>query len=186
MLNSCPTMLNQGRYTWRHNSIVNHISNIIRDSLTHPSAFEIYADLPGQMKGISTIPSDILVTIQKPDLVIIDKVKLRITIIEITIPFDTNVDKAHERKIRRYQNLVDDLNRTDYTAEYLPIEIGSRGCISNPNSHRIKDLFKLFEIKAKETNDTLKHLSKIAIVASYIIFYSKFENLWTEPNFVTM
>ena len=63
--NNCQTMLNQGRYTWRHNSILNILVNLLKFSLLEP--LELHCDLPGLMSGISTIPADILAITLKPD-----------------------------------------------------------------------------------------------------------------------
>ena len=68
ILNFCPVALNQGRYTWRHNSVLYHISKTI---LTEkPDTLEILADLPGLNMNGGTIPPDIITTQLKPDLVI--------------------------------------------------------------------------------------------------------------------
>ena len=40
---------------------------------------------------------------QRPDIAILEK--RRITIIELTCPFETNFNKSHEFKARRYNNL---------------------------------------------------------------------------------
>ena len=45
VLNHCSTALNQGRYTWRHDSVLSHLVKILKSHL--PSDNIIYADLPG-------------------------------------------------------------------------------------------------------------------------------------------
>ena len=70
VINNCRIMLDQGRYTWRHNSVL----RIILDSLQDVSApsWKIYCDLEGASKiAGTTIPPDILPTQQRPDLVLI-------------------------------------------------------------------------------------------------------------------
>ena len=45
ILNFCPIALNQGRYTWRHNSVLHFMSKTIMHE--KPDDLEVFADLPG-------------------------------------------------------------------------------------------------------------------------------------------
>ena len=185
VLNFCHVMLDQGRYTWRHNSVLNFIFSTI--GAKNGESLEIFCDLPGSLVGISTIPTDIVVLSQKPDLVIIDRTNMKVTLIELTIPFDINVSKAHERKIDRYERLKNDIEDKGYDVLYLAIEIGSRGFISMENETRLKELFEIFNIdNRKELNVIMNNLKKIAIISSYCIFYSKFENSWLDPKLINV
>ena len=75
-----PKALDEGRYTYRHNEVIKEIvKNIDRDLV------EVYADIEGHTIGGGTIPPDILVTSEKPDIVIINKEEHSITIIELTL-----------------------------------------------------------------------------------------------------
>ena len=66
ILSSCPTALDQGRYTYRHNQVLKTITSNIDTNL-----YTFYSDLEGQGIDGGTIPRDVLVTAEKPDLVII-------------------------------------------------------------------------------------------------------------------
>ena len=55
------------------------------------------------------------------------------------------------------------------------------------NKARLKHLFKdtlRDSISTKTFNELLTSLQKIAIVCSYIIFHSKYDNVWAEPEYV--
>ena len=185
VLNFCKVMLDQGRYTWRHNSILNYIHSTIKN--TNQDSLEIFCDLPGILVGISTIPTDIIITSQRPDLVIVNRILKKVTLVELTVPFDLNVTRAHERKLDRYENLINDINDTDYTAAYLAIEVGSRGFISNDNNLRLKELFNMFGIcSKKELNMLISNLKKAVIIASYCVFYSKYEKSWIDPKLISI
>ena len=70
VLNGCPVGLDQGRYTYRHNSVINYIVNSV------DSKFKAYSDLPGQLApGGGSIPPEICVTAEKPDIVIFNNHK---------------------------------------------------------------------------------------------------------------
>ena len=96
---SCSVFLNQGRYTWQHNSILQHLVLALGSAYSSlNSAPQIYADLPGYLSSTdSTIPSHTLPSSQRPDLVLLFPNK-KIYIIGLTIPFESNLDNAHTKK----------------------------------------------------------------------------------------
>ena len=102
----CKTMLDQGRYTWRHNCVLNHIEMYIR-GLTNNA--NIISDLPGRSLSGLTIPPEVLVTSARPDLVIHYSDANVIKIIELTVPFETNIEKEHTFKTNKYATLIQDI-----------------------------------------------------------------------------
>ena len=96
ILNFCPISLTQGRLTWRHNSVLNHLTKaIIKDK---PYNIEVLADIPGFDMNGSTIPPDILVTTLRPDLVLINRTEKEIYLLELTCSFEQNAAAANARK----------------------------------------------------------------------------------------
>jgi hypothetical protein len=70
---NCKHTLDQGRLTWRHDSVLNHIAGCLKSALVGKSRVELYCDLDGlQAPGGGSIPADIMVQAQRLDLVIID------------------------------------------------------------------------------------------------------------------
>ena len=182
VLNNCQECLD--RYTWRHNSILLHIKKFLAKDM--PENTKIYLDIPGQYNGISTVPVDITVTNQKPDMVIIDN-SGNITIMELTVPFETNIIQAEERKKQRYQGLLDEITNKGHSAELITIEIGSRGLICRANSEKLFKLTKkVKKVSHKEFRTFKNDITKVSVIASYIIFYAKFENQWVSPPFINV
>ena len=61
VLSGCSVTLDQGRYTWRHDSVLSSIVNTVRHCLSE--GFLLYADLPGFFAPHGgTVPPDLLVT----------------------------------------------------------------------------------------------------------------------------
>jgi hypothetical protein len=59
-----------------------------------------------QAPGGGSIPADVMVQAQRPDLVIIDQSvhgRLRIAFFELTCPWDTDAKRAEDRKTRDMQ-----------------------------------------------------------------------------------
>ena len=77
-----------------------------------------YADLNGWRTNGGTIPPDLVLTEQKPDLVIIDRSVLpaKVVLLELTVPWDSsdNFKAAYERKLTRYERLAGDLREKGF------------------------------------------------------------------------
>uniref|UniRef100_A0A1X7UX59 Reverse transcriptase domain-containing protein n=1 Tax=Amphimedon queenslandica TaxID=400682 RepID=A0A1X7UX59_AMPQE len=85
ILSCCPTSLLQGRYTWRHDTVLKRLYNLLRDNLDE--SVTIFADLNNLRASDTppaTIPLNIIVTTARPDIVIIDG--RYICLLELTIP----------------------------------------------------------------------------------------------------
>jgi hypothetical protein len=105
----CKHTLDQGRLTWRHNSVLNHIAGCLKSALVGKITVEQYCDLEGlQGLGGESIPADVMVQAQRPDLVILDQSVHgghRIALVKLTCPGDTDAKRAKERKTSRYADL---------------------------------------------------------------------------------
>ena len=93
ILNICKFSLENGKFLWRHNNIVNYVLQCLDET-----KFTIYSDLPGHTVGAGSLPPEICITAQKPDIVIIDKKQKILHIFELTVPFEQNNEQRHFRK----------------------------------------------------------------------------------------
>ena len=100
--------------------------------------FSLFADLEGFCAPHGgVIPPHILVTNLKPDLFIVSESAKIIVLMELTCPWDRNIERSHEFKREKYAPLVNDLSR-NFTVFYFPIEVSVRGQISKGNRARFK------------------------------------------------
>ena len=90
--------------------------------------------------------------------------------IEHTVPFETNIDKAHSRKQSKYADLVDDFNQKGYNCQLYCVEVGSRRFITNENEKRLSSIFQVRTLK--------KELSNLALVSSYTIWNAHHRAVW--------
>ena len=174
ILSSCEKSLNQGRFTYRHNQVLHELLPKIDED-----KFHIFSDIEGYTtNGGGTIPGSILTVNVKPDVVLIDKIKKEIAIIELTCPWEDRLDISRKLKTDKYAPLVADLQfEAGYEVEFLPLEIGVRGIINKDNDGTLKRIIKY--CKTGTTFKLLKsNLSKKAICASYYIFLSRDEMEW--------
>ena len=124
VLAGCKTMLDQGRYTWRHNCVLNHIERYIR-GLTNNA--NIISDLPGRSLSRLTIPPEVLVTSARPDLVIHYSDANGIKITELTVPFETNIEKEHAFKTNKYATPRGRPELSSFSKEYTEYAGGGGG-----------------------------------------------------------
>ena len=111
ILNCCVVSLTQGRYIYRHDSILHHIQKCL-----DTNKFICYTDIAGhQTQDGGTVPPDVLVTTLKPDIVIIDKKSKTLDIFELTVPGETRIQIAHNLKYEKYQHFTTDVM-------YIPTE----------------------------------------------------------------
>ena len=83
ILACCTTALNQGRFTWRHDSVLTTIIVFIKRGLR--AGLTLFLDLPGfQAPHGGVIPPHILVTFLKPDLFLFDEERRTIVMFELT------------------------------------------------------------------------------------------------------
>ncbi len=124
-------MLKDGRYIWRCNSVLSHMFTLAQN-VSKETDWIIHSYLPGHNNkcGISTVPTDICVTTQIPDIVMINRPHKIVILIELTVCFETNSEKSTQRKENRYGSLLNDIQSTGFTCELITIEVGSRELVS--------------------------------------------------------
>ena len=69
----------------------------------------LFSDIGGYTTTGGTLPVDVIVSKLKPDMVFYNKKDNTIHLVELTVPFETNIQKAHDRKAQKYRDLVSDI-----------------------------------------------------------------------------
>ena len=180
ILSNCGIALDQGRYTWRHNSVLSSMINIIRPKLL--DGFVLFSDMDGfQAPHGGTIPPHILATSLKPDLFIFNESTRLAVIFELTCPWDGNIERSHNFKEEKYSSLVNDLSR-NFTVYQFSVEVSVRGQLTGPNKARLKSLSYRCCSDAKTITKSLyKNMSKAALLSSFSIFSARKEPSWMSP-----
>lgn len=80
-------------------------------------------------------------TKQKPYLVIVDKVN-NVTLLQLSIPIETNIDSTQNIKDNRNKQLVSGSEGNMFSVDYYSTEIGSRGLIFKGNESRLITFFR--------------------------------------------
>ena len=180
VLSNCSTSLNQGRYTWRHNSVLTSLINLIRPHLKE--GMTLFSDMPGyQAPHGGTIPPHIHVTALKPDIVIVNSLSQQVIVLELTCPWDANIVRSHNFKAEKYAPLIADLCQR-HVVSFFPIEVSARGQISKDNRSRLKAfLLKSCTASRALSKSLISVSSKAALLCSYTIFNARGEPTWEDP-----
>ena len=131
-----------------------------------------------------TVPPDIMVTSQRPDMVIIDKntTPLTVLLVELTCPFTRNITAANTRKRERYEFLSSDIKEAGFTCMNLPFEIGSRGHVTLSNKNTLSSICKVTGVK--KIQHVIRNCSKLVLLASYFIYNARSCHDWTGQDYL--
>mgnify|MGYP001794852232 FL=1 len=167
ILNNCIVAVNQGRYNWRHDSILNTLFHHLSVLLTN--GYRIYIDLPGYNSSSCLFKS------YRPDIVIVkDNTAV---VIELTVCFETNLIKSRKYKQDRYKNIKNNIINQNMSIKLFCFEVSSIGFISKE-----VDEFNKWLVRNKIDRDKMfKKCIETAIRASYYIFNRRNKE-WTYPK----
>ena len=182
LLSNCKEALD--RYEWRHNNIVNYLLKEFASQGLEGR--ELYADLEGKRINGVTIPPDVAMTAQKPDLVIINRKSNppEVTLVELTVPWDSsaNMGAALQRKTERYNDLKITIEGNGFKCSNLPLEIGTRGFINLRNKSLLTHLCNI--MKVKKVSQVTKMCSKLAVLGSFSIWNARYSADWSSGGYL--
>ena len=175
ILNNCPRMLD--RYEWRHNGVLAYLYKEVMDAKS--PGITIHVDIEGAKVNGGTLPPEIMVTTQRPDIVIINTntTPATVLLVELTCPFTRNIEAANARKRLRYEFLAADIEQAGYKCSNLPFEIGSRGHVTQSNRNTLVHICHVTGIRKPQ--QVMKNCSKIVLLGSYSIFNARHSNDWS-------
>ena len=166
-----------GRWTWRHNNIVNYVVNSL-----DTSKFSVFSDIPGhEAAGGGTIPPEVCITNLKPDITILDKKSDKFHIFELTCPLERNIEIRHLQKTNKYSHFITDISHL--TTNVTAFEISSLGHITKRNNKHLLDLHKFCK-KGIKLSTFKKNISALSIYSSYHIWLCRNDPLFVEPPFL--
>ena len=176
-LNICKIALDSGRYTWRHNNVINFIVESL-DS----SKYTIHSDIPGhEAPWGGTVPPELTITPLKPDITIWNKKSERFHIYELTCPLEENITQRHLDKSNKYAHFVTDISRAKTLVKAF--EVSSRGYLS-PNNHITwKELHKLCKPQIK-LSTFKKNISSLSLYSSYHIWLCRSDMNFAQPPYL--
>ena len=123
----------------------------------------------------------IVPTPQRPDLVIWNEERKIVHLLELTVPWESNLENAEERKEARYEGLVEACEEEGWTAQHSHLGVGARGYVD-------RKLLRLFQqemgFTPKEVKQLREELQKAAESASLFIWLKRDDPGWFEEGSV--
>ena len=168
VVSSCRSYLEDGRYTWRHISVLLFIPNSV-SSIQHCL---VYAGLP-----FSPSPSLITGHSLRPDLVLISPDNC-LYVLGLTVGFETNTEVNNNRKATKYRPLFLDLKPQYRKINFVIISTGTLG-ILEPTSDSLLYMMKELGID-NSAQKAIKNMN-IAERCTYYV-YCRRNTAWTNPE----
>ena len=199
ILGACRISLNQGRYTFRHDSVLKVIFNYISAFLSSkgPSKpkriHEVKFVKPGERftkknskyEGLLLLSNDwislvdldnnyvfpphIALTAMRPDIVIYSNTIKRIIILELTCPCEENMSKWHSEKFQKYLALIEQIKYGGWVVDFFAVEVGARGYCSTSLLTAVHKL----GFSPKLQHSLIKESSKTSLTCSFCIWLTR-------------
>ena len=169
VIGGCTKHLTEGRFNYRHDSILTNLTKTIKPA----EGRVIYADIEGYAN-----PSTITGEEYRPDIVVTDQKK--ISMIELTVGFETNIENNTKKKADRYEPLIHQLKSTGYDVEYVNLSMGAIGTYGHSCSNLKKTLLNL-GVSSLETDYIMRKIVNVCIRCTYYIFCMRNKE-WPNPD----
>ena len=152
------------RYNVRHDSILRAITETVRHNIS--STATVTADISDTYE----FPHHIIPTDLRPDLVWWDEAHKSITLVELTVCFETNFEEAARRKTAKYLHLVEEAKARGYRSELIPLQVGSRGV---PDLPGFENLAASLSLSHKDLVRLLESTTSLALAGSFVIWCTR-------------
>ncbi|CAG9568391.1 unnamed protein product [Danaus chrysippus] len=119
------------------------------------------------------IPEDICASASRPDIFLFSRILKRVVMIELTVPWETNIPKDHTIKVNKYYELTNELTRNRFVVYLYAVEVGARGITAKSLYNLLKDL----GLSRTHINAFLERTSKAALVGSFQIWLGRERSL---------
>jgi hypothetical protein len=166
----CKTYLDQGRFTWRHDSVLHFLA----ESLQAVNDSSIYADLPG-FKSPSVLTGDS----HRPDL-LLSTSKNSLYMLELTVGFESNLQNNVTRKKAKYKDSVKSQCNYFKKVIFVNLSVSALGVFAK-DSDSFLTMMEDLGFDSKYQKNLIKKIMNIAIRTSYYIFCCR-NKTWNNPD----
>lgn len=160
VVSGCKSALEEGRYTWRHDSVLLAIAKMLTSSKEN----KVYCDT----KNTPFAKPDVISGSElRPDLFVQRNGKL--LALELSTGFESNIAVNEKRKADKYDNLLKELSKIYESVSFINLSLGALG-IAGKESRNLRKLLIDFGLSEQEESYLRKKISAICIRATYFIF----------------
>ena len=135
-----------------------------------PRSCVIKVDLGQKLR----FPAEIATSNLRPDLVLWSASLKQVYIVELTVPWESAVEEAYERKKLRYADLAADAQQRGWKAKVCPVEVGCRGFVATSTSRLLREM----GVRGKAHRQAVKDLSRAAEKGSQWLWIKRKDSAW--------
>ena len=132
--------------------------------------WQLIVDLGSQLK----FPDHIASTNLRPDMVMFSNQKKKIVLWELTVSWEDNFEAAHERKLGKYQELVEQCRDRGWQTKCEPIEVGARGFTGKSLNKTLNEL----GLTGFKKRRALRSITEVVELSTRFLWLKKAET-WT-------
>ena len=207
ILAGCKKSLDQGRFTYRHDSVLKVILSFLNEFLSSykvcpfekqkihfvKAGTRVTKSMKSPVAGLLNsapdwtllsdlsskliVPPFLAATQLRPDILLYSPSTKKCIILELTCCCEENMEQWHSKKFLKYDSLSQSITRNGWETHLFPIEVGARGYCGNS----IKSCFSRLGLSGKFLRSLLKALSLASIKASFYIWQSRENEVWNFP-----
>ena len=166
--------MDEGRYTWRHNSVLLFLAN----TFSSLKQCTVYADLPSFLSRCFITGES-----YRPDLLLLTDKNI-LYILELTVGFETNIQNNSDRKATKYSSLINELSFSYSKVQFVNLSMSAIGAMGSPCISLLSLLNDLHFDKTIQKRIIMKTMS-ISLRSSYYIFCRR-NKPWTNPELLTI
>ena len=158
VFNNCGLLLDL--YKLRHDNALKVMKPYIQQAMKENDVLVWDRHCPRSLRcSIGRVKHD------RPDVLIVNTDTKIVTLLELTICYDTNIVKSTENKIEKYQLLMDDLKKAGYTTTLGVVAIGSLGTLVPEALESLALVLTRYEAKR-----CLRKMAASALVGSAMVW----------------
>ena len=183
----------QHRYTYRHDSVLCFLVTRLVDLFSTLPFVKVYADLPNFRSCESppaTVPTDVMVTAYRPDIVIYNSNTSAVALLELTCSLDSehHLEAARSRKQGKleYQQLLAELDHLDFSNYYETLEVSVLGHYQKSSVKNVLNVLHFIHSDLSPAKAGVRQMLDTAamkcISASQRIFMSRKCSEWFPPD----
>ncbi|MGH0135533.1 UNVERIFIED_CONTAM: hypothetical protein FKN15_023521 [Acipenser sinensis] len=116
-------------------------------------------------------PPEIATTNLQPDIVLWSGSTCLVHLVELTVPWEDDIDEAYERKKLRYAQLAE---QQGWRVRVYPVEVGCRGFVAHSTTRFLRDV----GFSGQELRRTVKNLSEAAERSSNWLWLRQKDSGW--------
>jgi len=188
--------LAQQRYTYRHDQVLSILAAMLDKVFISCPFIHVFADLHNRRAceaPQATIPTSILITPYRPDIVVYNSQVHCVAMLELTCPLDSvhHLESARNRKQSKaeYLQLLAEFDRLNIKSHYETIEISALGHYQPASVGNIQNFVKFsnsnITISKPTVRQCLDDAANHSILASKRIFLARNCKEWLDPINVT-